>query len=146
MVDEKFEIKDGRASWQSTTEKGSKAVSGPAMYVALNSSFAPVSQAIAALAARPGQPLALLPSGSLTQRTLEQLQVTSAGKTRTVQLVAMTGIGLTPQFYWATTGAKARLFASIAPGYMAMTEVGWADSARELSARQRAWLPAAENL
>ena len=137
VVDEKFEIKDGQASWQSTSEKGSQAVSGPAMYVALNSSFAPVSVALAALAARPGQPLALLPSGSLKQRKLEEVQVTSAGKTQTVQLVALTGIGLTPEFFWATTGPKPRLFAFIAPGSLAMTEEGWADSAKVLGARQK---------
>ena len=137
VVDEKFEIKDGRASWQSTTEKGSKAVNGPAMYVALNSSFAPMSVALAALAARPGQPLALLPSGSLKQRVLEQMQVASGDKSQNVQLVAMTGIGLAPEFFWATTGSKPRLFAFIAPGYLAMTEEGWADSAKALTARQK---------
>jgi imidazolonepropionase-like amidohydrolase len=138
LIDERFELKDGQASWKSTSEQGSRAVSGVAVYVPLNSSFATASVAIAALAANPGQPLALLPSGSLSQRKLDEVVVTSGGKTQTVQLLAMTGLGLTPQFMWATTGAKPRLFAVIAPGYMAMTEEGWADAAKLMAERQKA--------
>ena len=138
LVDERFDMKDGKASWQSTTEKGSTAVTGAAMYVPLNSSFEMASVAIAALAAQPGKPLALLPSGSLSHRKLDELVVTSGGKSQTVQLIAQTGLGLSPQFMWATTGAKPRLFAFVAPGYMAMTEEGWADSAKLMAERQTA--------
>jgi hypothetical protein len=138
VVDEKFEVKDGLASWQSTTEKGSKPGSAAAQYVPLNSSFAPVSVSLAALAQRGGQPLALLPSGSLSAKKLDEMQVSAGGKTQTVQLIALTGIGLTPQFYWATTGARPRLFAFVAPGYLAMTEEGWGASGKLLAERQKA--------
>lgn len=137
-IDERFDIKDGKATWKSTTETGSAAAAPGAMYVPLNSSFQTVSVAIAALAANGGKPLALLPSGSLTQRKLDEVQVTSGAATQTVQLLAQTGLGLTPRFYWATTGAKPRLFAFIAPGYMAMTQEGWKDSAKLLAERQKA--------
>ncbi|MFL6659372.1 MAG: amidohydrolase family protein [Massilia sp.] len=137
VIDEHFEVKDGTASWHSTSEKGSKAGAAGAMYVPLNSSFETASVAIAYLAAHPGQSMALLPSGSLSMRKLEELQVSSGGKTQTVQLLAMTGLGLSPQFMWATTGAKPRLFAFVAPGYMAMTEEGWADSAKLMAEHQK---------
>ena len=39
-------------------------------------------------------------------------------------LVAQTGLGLSPQFYWATTGAKPRLFAVVIPGALTMLEAG----------------------
>lgn len=136
-IDERFELKDGKASWQSTTEKGSQAAAPGAMYVPLNSSFETASVAIGALAAHPGKALALLPSGSLTQRKLDEIQVTSGARTQTVQLLAQTGLGLTPRFFWATTGARPRLFAFIAPGYMAMTEEGWRDSAKLMTERQK---------
>ena len=138
VVDDRFEIKGGQASWRSTTEQGKKTMNGPAMYVPLNSSAAPSSLAIAALAATPGKALALLPSGSLTQRKLDEITVTSGGKTQTVQLLAQTGLGLTPQFMWATTGARPRLFGIVVPGYLTMTEEGWADAGKAMAERQKA--------
>ena len=54
-----------------------------------------------------------------------------------VQLVAMTGVGLTPTFAWATTGAKPRLFAYIYPGYLQLIEEGWQADANALEARQK---------
>ena len=138
LVNDKFERKNGQASWKSNSEQGQQAVTGAALYVPLNSTFAPLSVAIAALAATPGKPLALLPSGALTHRKLDELQVSAGGKTQTVQLLAQTGLGLTPQFMWATTGEKPRLFAFIVPGYMSVTEEGWKDAAAALTVRQKA--------
>ena len=138
LVSDKFERKNGQASWKSNTEQGQQAVTGPAMYVPLNSTLAPLSVAIGALAANSGKPLALLPSGALTQRKLDELQVSAGGKTQTVQLLAQTGLGLTPQFMWATTGDKPRLFAFIVPGYMSVTEEGWKEAAAPLTVRQKA--------
>jgi hypothetical protein len=137
LVDDHFTRTGEQASWHSTTEQGSRAITGAAMYVPLNASFATAGVAIAALAAHPGQPLALLPSGSLSQRKLDEMTVTSGAKTQTVQLLAQTGLGLSPQFAWATTGAKPRLFAVVVPGYMAMTEEGWADAAKPMAERQK---------
>jgi hypothetical protein len=138
VVDEHFERNGDQASWRSTSEQGGKAVSGAALYVPLNSSFEVNSVALSALAARPGASLPLLPSGTLSHRKLDEVQVTSGGKTQTVQLIAQTGIGLSPQFYWATSGAAPRLFAVIVPGYMSMTEEGWSGVGKLLAERQKA--------
>ena len=43
LVDEHFERRGDRADWHSTSEKGGKSVSGAAMYVPLNGSFATAS-------------------------------------------------------------------------------------------------------
>ncbi|WP_229490742.1 amidohydrolase family protein [Pseudoduganella namucuonensis] len=136
VVDERFEHKDGRAAWRSTTEKGELAVAGGAMYVPLNSSFEPVSASIAALAAAPDGKLPLLPSGTLTQRKLVEARVVNAGEERTVQLLAQTGLGLSPQFYWATTGAKPRLFAVVEPGSFTAIEAGWEANGKALAGLQ----------
>ena len=138
VVNDKFVRQGGQASWHSTTEQGKAGVSGPAMYVPLNATFAPLSVAIAALSATPGKALALLPSGALTQRKIDEMQVTAGGKTQTVRLLAQTGLGLTPQFVWATTGDKPRMFAFIVPGYMYVTEEGWKEAAAPLAVRQKA--------
>jgi hypothetical protein len=141
VVNEQFSVKDGKAAWQSTTERGEKAVAGPAMYVPLNNSFEVASAAITALSAAPDGKLALLPSGTLTQRKLAEAQVTLDGQRRTVQLLAQTGLGLSPQFYWATAGAgtaeKPRLFAVVIPGAFTAIEQGWEANGPALAALQK---------
>ncbi|AKU22994.1 amidohydrolase family protein [Massilia sp. NR 4-1] len=137
VVDERFTRQGSQASWKSTTEQGSKSVDGAALYVPLNSSFEVTSASITALAAAGGQ-LPLLPSGTLSQRKLDEVQVASAdGKTQTVQLLAQTGLGLSPQFYWATTGDKPRLFAVVVPGAFTAVEEGWQASGKLLAERQQ---------
>lgn len=137
VVDEQFDNKDGKATWQSTTERGEKAVTGSATYVPLNSSFEVASAAITALASAPDGKLALLPSGTLSQRKLGEAQVTMNGQGQTVQLLAQTGLGLSPQFYWATTGARPRLFAVVIPGVFTAIEQGWEANRGALAARQK---------
>lgn len=138
VVDEHFVRKDGKATWKSTSESGSTAVSGAGMYLPLNSSFEIVSASITALAAAPDHKLPLLPSGTLSQRTLDTMDVTANGKTEKVQLLAQTGVGLSPSFYWATTGEHPRLFGIVIPGFATMLEEGWQGVGKELAAHQKA--------
>jgi imidazolonepropionase-like amidohydrolase len=138
VVDERFERRGDAASWQSTSERGSATVKGPALYVALNSTYTFTSLALAAQRGQPDAPVALLPSGALTIRKLDQMQVTSGGKSQNVDLIALTGLGMTPRFRWVTQGPKARLFASISPGFMSVTEAGWQDAVKPMAERQKA--------
>lgn len=138
VVDDRFERKGDQAEWKSTSEQGKKTVAGPAAYVPLNSSFEVISTAITALAAAPDNKLPLLPSGTLSQTKLDSLEITNgAGQKQTVQLLAQTGIGLSPSFMWATTDAKPRLFAVIIPGFMNALEEGWQNAIPELAKRQK---------
>jgi hypothetical protein len=138
VVDEHFTRKGDQAEWKSTSEQGKKTVSGPAAYLPLNGSFEVESIAIAALAATPDGKLPLLPSGTLSQRELDRVDVTSgSGQKQTVRLLAQTGVGLSPSFYWATSGDKPRLFGVIIPGFANMLEEGWQAVAPELAARQK---------
>ncbi|MHA4868977.1 amidohydrolase family protein [Duganella sp. PWIR1] len=139
VVDEQFSRKGDQAQWKSTTEQGEKTVSGAAAYLPLNSSFEVESIAISALAKTPDAKLALLPSGTLSQRELNRVEVTSAtGQKQTVRLLAQTGVGLSPSFYWATSGDAPRLFAVIIPGFGNMLEEGWQAVAPELAKLQKA--------
>ena len=64
--------------------------------------------AMAALAKRADGKLPLIPSGTLTMRKVAEAEVDARQPTkRKVQLVAMTGVGFTPTFAWATTDANA---------------------------------------
>lgn len=139
VVDESYTRKGDQAEWKSTSEKGKKTVSGAAAYLPLNSSFEVESIAIAALANAPDGKLQLLPSGTLSQRVLDSLEVTSSsGQKQTVRLLAQTGVGLSPSFYWATSGDKPRLFGVIIPGFANMLEEGWQAAAPAMAARQKA--------
>ena len=138
VVDEHFSRKGDNAEWHSTSEKGTKTVSGPAMYVPLNGTFEPASLSIAAVASRPDGKLALLPGGTLTQQKIESAVVKRGDVSQNVQLIAQTGQGLTPTFLWATTDARPRLFASIIPGYLGAIEEGWDSELKGLETRQQA--------
>ncbi|MYN46419.1 amidohydrolase family protein [Pseudoduganella sp. FT93W] len=138
VVNERFERKGDQAEWKSTSEQGQKTVKGAAGYLPLNSSFEVVSAYIGVLAAAPDHKMALLPSGTLSQSVLDTLEVSSAsGAKQTVQLVAQTGVGLSPAFYWATTGSKPRLFGVIIPGFANILEEGWQGAAAQMAARQK---------
>ncbi len=137
VVNEKFERKGDVAMWKSTSEGGSKNLANGAMYVPLNSSYEVVSASISALAARADGKLPLLPSGSLTQRVLDTVEVSNGTSKQTVQLLAQTGLGLSPSFYWATTGAKPRLFAAIHPGNDTFIEEGWQGNSDMLAEHQK---------
>ncbi|NVM76058.1 hypothetical protein FHW83_001845 [Duganella sp. SG902] len=139
VVDEQFSRKGDKAQWKSTSEQGEKTISGPAAYLPLNSSFEVESVAIAALAKNPDAKLPLLPSGTLSQRELDRVEVTSAtGQKQTVRLLAQTGVGLSPSFYWATSGESPRLFAVIIPGFGSMMEEGWQAAVPALAKAQKA--------
>ncbi|MTW34055.1 amidohydrolase family protein [Pseudoduganella danionis] len=138
VVNERFERNGDQAEWKSTSEQGQKTVKGAAGYLPLNSSFEVVSAYIGVLAAAPDHKMALLPSGTLSQSVLDTLEVSSAsGAKQTVQLVAQTGVGLSPAFYWATTGSKPRLFGVIIPGFANILEEGWQGAAAQMAVRQK---------
>ena len=136
-VDETFSRDGDRVQWKSTSDTGTQQVAGTALYSALGGTPAGFSVAISALAKRSDGKLPLIPSGTLTVRKINQAQVTRGNDTRTVELVAVTGIGLTPTFAWATTGDSPRLFAFIFPGFLQLIEEGWEANAPALEQQQK---------
>jgi hypothetical protein len=130
-IDEKFTRADGKSFWKSTSEEGSTDAGDDALYIPLGGTPDGTSVALAIMAQRGVDTIPLLPSGNLTRRTLKEVEVTSAsGEKQTVELVAFTGLGLTPNFAWATKGDKAkkippRLFANVVPGYLTAIDEGW---------------------
>ena len=137
VVDEHFERKGPRAQWHSTTERGSATVDGPAMYVPLNSSYAPNSVFVAALAKRPDMSMPLLPNGVLRMRKLDEVEVSGGGRTQRVQLIAQTGLGLQPWFEWITIGPEPRIFAVADLAGEIFIEAGWEANRSLLEERQR---------
>jgi hypothetical protein len=136
-VDETFSRAGDSAEWKSTSDEGKQSVSGTALYSALGGTPEGFSVAMSALAKRGDGKLPLIPSGTLTVRKVADAEVARGGEKRTVQLVAMTGVGLTPSFAWSTTGDNPRLFAFIYPGFLQLIEEGWESNAAALETRQK---------
>jgi hypothetical protein len=137
VVDEHFSRKGDQAEWKSTSEQGKKSISGPAAYLPLNGSFEVESIAIAALAHAPDGKLALLPSGTLSQRARQRGGRGANGQKQTVRLLAQTGVGLSPSFYWATSGDQAAPVRRDHPRFCQHAGRGLAAAAPELAARQK---------
>ncbi len=135
-VDESFSIVDGEARWDTPSEKERRPMQAGAMYLPLNNSFEIESAIIAAAFARTDRRLPLLPTGAVQFRKLDEVEVERAGEKRRVQLLARTGVGLSPDFMWATTGAKPRFFAFYYPGAFSAVEEGWEGNSKLLESRQ----------
>ena len=136
-VDERFERIGDRATWKTTSDSGDQAVTGTALYASLGGTPQFSTIAFNALAKRPDGRLPMLPGGTLSWRKVATETVGSGTSKRKVDLMAMTGLGLTPQFVWATRDASPRLFASIYPGYLQLIEEGFEANAAALEARQK---------
>lgn len=136
-VDETFSRQGDKVEWKSTSDQGRQAVSGTAMYSALGGTPQGFSVAMSALAKRSDGKLPLIPNGTLSVRKVGDAEVVRGGDRRKVQLVAMTGVGLTPTFAWSTTGDNPRLFAFIYPGYLQLIEEGWQGNADALEKQQK---------
>jgi imidazolonepropionase-like amidohydrolase len=141
-VDESFGRDGNKTWWKSTSDKGEQDVAGTALYSPLGGTPAGFSVAFAALAKRPDGKLPLIPSGMLSTRKVAEAEVTNGSQTRKVDLLAITGVGLTPTFAWATQGEPSqgeppRLFAFIFPGFVQLIEDGWAGNAAALETRQK---------
>jgi cytosine/adenosine deaminase-related metal-dependent hydrolase len=141
-VDESFGRDGNKAWWKSTSDNGEQNVDGTGLYSPLGGTPAGFSVAFAALAKRPDGKLPLIPSGMLSTRKIAEAEVTKGNEKRKVDLLAITGVGLTPTFAWATQGEPSqgeppRLFAFIYPGYLQLIEDGWAANGAALETRQK---------
>lgn len=135
-ISEAFSVNKGIASWRAGSKEGSTSITGNPMYMPVEGTFEITSIAIAAMAKSGKNSLPLLPSGTLKQSVVTELEVGLDGKVQTIQLLVQTGLGLEPSFVWATKGDSPRLFASIAPGSFTFIEEGWQTNGEKMAAIQ----------
>ena len=95
-VEERFEIKDGTASWKNRSEQGKQAIAGEAFYVPVNPPPDFFGVLARALLKAPGHRLPLLPAG---EASIEQSGNLNIGKIELTQY-RITGLGFTPQAIW----------------------------------------------
>src|ERR1043166_3437582 len=91
-VEERFETKDGMASWRNRSEQGKQAIVGEAFYVPANPPPEFLGVLARALLKAPGHRLPLLPAGEASIEESGQLQV---GKTELIQY-RISGLGFKP--------------------------------------------------
>ncbi|HEU4515981.1 MAG TPA: amidohydrolase family protein [Steroidobacteraceae bacterium] len=136
VLDERFSISGKRASWQSPAERGSKAYTGPAVYLPTYGS--PETSAILVRATQAaGGRLAALPDGELRSEKLATTRVAAAGEEREVALFAILGAALQPDYVWLETAAGMPLFANINVGGSHMVVAGFESVTTELERLQQ---------
>lgn len=122
-VDERFDRRGGGASWRSTTEQGESRNALNKLYLPMNGS-AVVWDRLLALTSG-GRSVELLPAGRVSGRVVKSTTVGEGDTRRVVELVALSGLGLTPQFVWASAGEQPTFFGLIEPGYSATLPAGY---------------------
>src|SRR5207237_8439573 len=97
-VEERFEIKNGRASWKNRSEQGEQAVSGEAFYLPMNAPPEFFGVLARALLKAPNHKLSLLPAG---EAMIEQAQkITPSSGKGELTGYRITGLGFSPQPIW----------------------------------------------
>ena len=137
LLDEQFAVKDGRATWQSPSERGFKDLSSPAMYLP-NYGSPETTALIVRATQQAGGKLPGLPGGDLSSEKLKETTVGPAGQQRKVALYALRGGGLEPDYIWLDEEGGKRLFASINVGGRHLLPTGFASAAPELERLQQA--------
>ncbi len=105
-VEERFEIKNGRASWKNRSEHGEQEVTGKAFYLPINAPPEFLGVLARALLKAPNHKLALLPAGEASIEEAGKASVAS-GKGDLTQY-RITGLGFSPQSIWLDQDGNTR--------------------------------------
>jgi imidazolonepropionase-like amidohydrolase len=97
-VDERFTLRDGKATWKNRFENGETALTAPAFYVPANPPPEFYGVLARALLKAPNHTLALLPAGEARIDAAGSAKV--AGGQRTIEEYVITGLGFTPSPIW----------------------------------------------
>jgi imidazolonepropionase-like amidohydrolase len=134
-ISESFERKGSTATWKSQADKGSSKVTGPAIYVPVESSFEISALAVRDLLKEPTHKLPGLPGGQLAGEKLTDLTLQRGGESRTVSLYSITGVDLEPSFFWLSAPDQ-KFFGFIYAGYFRVLEAGWEGEGERLAQAQ----------
>src|SRR5437764_1529581 len=113
-VEERFEIKNGRASWKNRSEQGEQAISGEAFYLPMNAPPEFFGVLARALLKASNHKLPLLPAG---EAAIEQAGKVTSGNTEFTEY-RITGLGFSPQTIWLNrngTSASVSSWFSVVP-------------------------------
>ncbi|HEV8581190.1 MAG TPA: amidohydrolase family protein [Thermoanaerobaculia bacterium] len=134
-VDERFDLARGRAVWSNASEKGEKRVSGRAFYVSLGGANQEIGLLAIALLRSPRGRLPLLPEGEARIESVGTSRIEAGGRSRTLSLYAISGLGFTPLYVWMESP---RLFFGRYDGFVTVVRQGWEEVAPALIEAQAA--------
>ena len=117
-VDERFTLKDGKATWKNRLEEGEKALTAPAFYVPANPPPEFWGVLARALLKAPNHTLPLLPAGEARLEKGGSAKVAD-GK-RTLDEYMITGLGFTPSPIWLESDGTSA--ASVSGWFAVVTE------------------------
>ena len=128
QVEERFEMKNGRASWKNRSEKGEQAVTGEAFYLPMSAPPEFFGVLARALLKAPNHKLPLLPAG--------EASIEASGKVTTAKgeltEYRITGLGFSPQSIWLDSNGVA----SSVSGWFSVVPDGTEGSIKELQTAQ----------
>jgi hypothetical protein len=135
-VDESYRRTGNRAVWRASADRGEITLSGPAVYVPVESSLEPLAVIACAAARQTGGMLAAVPGGEVRVEKLLQTTLDAGGTPLPVALYSVSGIDVSPGFIWLTDEASMRLAAYIYPGFMQVVDDAIETHAAELEKLQ----------
>ncbi|HVG10095.1 MAG TPA: amidohydrolase family protein [Thermoanaerobaculia bacterium] len=122
-VDERYELREGKASWHNASEKQEGlALSRPSYYLNMNGSPQMLEVLAQALLAAPGRSLDLLPSGKAKIDQIGSVEAEAGGKKRKVDLYSIQGLGFEPFHVWLDGN---KTFFGADWGWMKIAQEGW---------------------
>jgi imidazolonepropionase-like amidohydrolase len=134
-VRDRFTVIDGKASWQSAAEQGTRALptGTSAFYLSFNGVPAELGLLARALLAAPDKALAILPGGKATIERLGTIEVWSGAAARSVTHYEISGLSYTPIPVWLDDDGA--LFAEGSEWAMVIRE-GWESAAKPVLVEQ----------
>lgn len=99
-VQERFAIKDGKASWNNRTEHGEQALTDAAFYVPTSAPPAFSGVLARALLKAPGHRLALLPAGEASIEASGSISIGEGAARAEFEQYRISGLGFSPQSIW----------------------------------------------
>jgi cytosine/adenosine deaminase-related metal-dependent hydrolase len=132
-IDETFKRSGDELAWKNGAEDEKRTVSGSAFFLGLNQVPEDSILLIRALLDAPDHTLDLVPAGKASIRKLASTKVTGKSGSKTVDLYAISGLGLLPDFVWLDQDQ--RFFASYS-GWSTLIREGYEDAVQTIGDRQ----------
>lgn len=136
-VDERFEVRQGKASWRSSIERGETPAKADQIYFPVEQPPEYRAVLARALLARPDRQLQLLPAGSVRIEEVESMTLPVGGTPAKATLYALSGLDLNPSYLWLD---EDRVMIGQASGWFALLRKDWSEHLPKLKGAQEAAL------
>ncbi len=132
-VAETYSRTDDSVVWKNAAEDDKRTAAGAAFFLGLNQVPEDTILLTRALLKAPGRKLSLIPAGEASIRKLASTEIKGKVEAKTVDLYAIKGLGLLPEFVWLDQDQ--RFFASYS-GWSTLIREGYEDAIKTIGDRQ----------